>query len=253
MKKIFKFLPLVFASLFLASCEEYEAGSDFVQDLDLVAYTFSNHNYTVTEEQPFYDVRVHATSVSNVDRVLNVTNTFGVNGTTEVFTTVPTTITIPANQLEGTARMHFDFDALAHGKIYTTTLSLANGNEAFQVIDNKKTFTINLTKYCEFPMTTLAITFDDYSQETSWEIYDQSNTNVVLFESDPYAAGTETVTESLCLPPSSYFLVFYDAPYADGFCCDYGEGGYELTYQGNILASGPGSFTSFMTVPFVID
>ena len=83
MKKIFKLLPVFLLSLFAVSCEEYEAGSDFVQDLDLIAFVqYSSNTYTVTEDAQFYDVRVQATSVSNVDRTINITYTFDANNLT---------------------------------------------------------------------------------------------------------------------------------------------------------------------------
>lgn len=264
MKKIFKLLPVLFMSLFVASCDEYDAGSDFVQDLDLVAFTFNNHNLMVEESTTHYDFKVHATKVSNVDRVINITRTYNVTGNDERFISVPTTVVIPAGELETTARFFVDFSTLEYSYIDeegaalplpTMTLSIAEeGNEGIKVIDNKKTMSIVLTKVCSYETVKLELEFDQYPEETSWAIFEASNTTtpVLAKGSDEAYAGATEASEDLCLAPGSYFLVLYDA-YNDGFCCSYGNGSYNLSRNGVVLASGSGTFTSFLAIPFTLD
>ncbi|WP_108808286.1 T9SS type A sorting domain-containing protein [Aquimarina spinulae] len=90
----------------------------------------------------------------------------------------------------------------------------------------------------------LRITFDNYPEETTWEIKDANN--VVIHSGGPYGSQTDgsTLNITKTLDEGCYNLVFKDT-YGDGICCSYGIGSYELTNSasGAVLASG-GSFTS---------
>lgn len=86
---------------------------------------------------------------------------------------------------------------------------------------------------------TLTIHFDNYSEETSWEIKDIDN-NIMASGSD-YDEELEgsTIMINTCLPSGCYDFVIYDT-YGDGMCCAYGEGFYTLTEDGtnSTVASG---------------
>jgi hypothetical protein len=98
----------------------------------------------------------------------------------------------------------------------------------------------------------LRITFDNYPEETTWEIKDASNQ--VVHSGGPYGSQADgsTLTITKTLDAGCYTLVFKDT-YGDGICCSYGNGSYELTNSasGAVLASG-GSFTSEDTKNFCV-
>jgi hypothetical protein len=93
------------------------------------------------------------------------------------------------------------------------------------------------------------ITFDDYSEETSWEIV--QNGNVLASSNGLYPAGGTSVSESVCLAPGCYDFVISD-DYGDGLCCAYGNGSYEVSNAaGTSLAAG-GNFTDSETTNFCV-
>ncbi|WP_438426046.1 T9SS type A sorting domain-containing protein [Aquimarina macrocephali] len=96
----------------------------------------------------------------------------------------------------------------------------------------------------------LRITFDNYPDETSWEIKNANNQTVHYGGSYGSQANGSTLTITKTLDADCYTLVVKDT-FGDGICCGYGNGSYELTnsVSGAVLASG-GSFTSEDTINF---
>ncbi len=88
---------------------------------------------------------------------------------------------------------------------------------------------------------TVSITFDNYPEETSWTLTDDSGATVASASYSTANADGSTVTEDLCLPDGCYTFTINDA-YGDGICCSYGNGSYSVTDASGTLASG-GSFT----------
>lgn len=95
----------------------------------------------------------------------------------------------------------------------------------------------------------LSITFDNYPEETSWEIRDGST---VVASGGTYGSQADgsTINENIDLADGCYDFVILDA-YGDGICCSYGSGSYTLTSGGTTLASG-GSFGSSETTNFCV-
>jgi hypothetical protein len=99
----------------------------------------------------------------------------------------------------------------------------------------------------------LTITFDNYPEETSWEITD-SNGNIVesggTYGSEPDGS---TKNIDMCLVDGCYTFTIKDS-YGDGICCSYGEGSYSLVKisDGTVLASG-GSFQSSESTNFCLN
>ncbi|WP_254661348.1 GEVED domain-containing protein [Aquimarina megaterium] len=98
----------------------------------------------------------------------------------------------------------------------------------------------------------LRITFDNYPEETSWEIKDSNNQVVHSGGTYPSQPDGSTLNITKTLDAGCYTLVFKDS-YGDGICCSFGNGSYELTNSasGAVLASG-GSFTSEDTKNFCV-
>ncbi|WP_378176049.1 endonuclease [Aquimarina sp. SS2-1] len=89
----------------------------------------------------------------------------------------------------------------------------------------------------------LRVTFDNYPEETSWEI--RSDSNKVVYSGGSYGSQADgsTINLSRTLDSGCYTLVVKDT-YGDGICCSYGNGSYALTdTNGGVLVSG-GSFGS---------
>jgi V8-like Glu-specific endopeptidase len=96
---------------------------------------------------------------------------------------------------------------------------------------------------------TVDITFDNYSEETSWEII--QNGNVLASSNGLYPAGGTSISESVCLAPGCYDFVISD-DYGDGLCCAYGNGSYAVSNAaGTSLAAG-GNFTNSETTNFCV-
>ncbi len=97
---------------------------------------------------------------------------------------------------------------------------------------------------------TLTLVFDRYPGETSWEITNESEDVVASGSSYGSQSQSSTLTIDIELEEACYDLTMYDS-YGDGMCCRYGEGSYELSYNGTILASG-GDFDKSETTSFCI-
>ena len=90
---------------------------------------------------------------------------------------------------------------------------------------------------CDGVDVTVSITFDNYPEETSWQITDGGS---VVASGGTYASSPDgsTLEVSQCLPDGCYTFTIFDS-YGDGICCSYGSGSYVVTDEfGNILASG---------------
>lgn len=99
----------------------------------------------------------------------------------------------------------------------------------------------------------LSITFDNYPEETSWEITNSGGQ--VVASGGTYASQADGSTLNIdvgCLDDGCYDFTMNDS-YGDGMCCSFGNGSFTLTNNdtGATLASG-GSFTSADTTNFCL-
>ncbi len=101
--------------------------------------------------------------------------------------------------------------------------------------------------------TTLTLTFDNYPEETSWEITDSNGT--VVYSGGTYGSEPDgsTKTINMCIDTGCYTFTMKDS-YGDGMCCSYGNGSYTFTKDsdGTVLASG-GSFQSSESTDFCLN
>ncbi|MEM0998546.1 MAG: M43 family zinc metalloprotease [Bacteroidota bacterium] len=95
----------------------------------------------------------------------------------------------------------------------------------------------------------ISITFDNYPEETSWEIRQGAT---VVASGGTYGSQPDGSTLNLteCLPDGCYDFVILDG-FGDGICCAYGNGSYLVTEGGSTLASG-GNFGSSETTSFCV-
>lgn len=96
----------------------------------------------------------------------------------------------------------------------------------------------------------LSITFDNYPEETSWEITNANNEVVASGGTYASQADGSTISVTECLNAGTYTFTIKDG-YGDGICCQYGNGSYSLTSGSTSLASG-GSFGTSEATQFTI-
>lgn len=98
---------------------------------------------------------------------------------------------------------------------------------------------------------TITITLDNYPEETSWTLVDDSGTTVGSGGTYGSQPDGSTVTISGCVADGCYDFTIFDS-YGDGICCAYGNGSYSVTDDmGNTYASG-GAFGSSETTNFCL-
>ncbi len=158
-------------------------------------------------------------------------------------TPVSGTFTVPASAKEGATRMRV---AMKYNGVPTSCESFQYGEvEDYTVVIGTTTGPVDAD-------VNFRITFDNYPEETSWEI--RNDSNQVVFSGGSYGSQPDgsTINLTRTLDLGCYTLVFKDT-YGDGICCRYGNGSYELTTaSGSVLASG-GSFTSQATTNFCVN
>ena len=104
---------------------------------------------------------------------------------------------------------------------------------------------------CTENTVTLSLTFDNFPNETSWLVTDESGATVAsggTYGSEPDGS---TLVEEICLPDGCYSFTINDS-FGDGICCTFGNGSYTLTdASGNVIASGA-EFDSSETTEFCV-
>ncbi len=95
---------------------------------------------------------------------------------------------------------------------------------------------------------TLSINLDDYPEETSWQIINESNE--IMASGDNYNSSTGEILVTVCLPEGTYTFTINDS-YGDGICCQYGNGSYSLTTGSTPLANG-GQFGTSESTTFTL-
>lgn len=97
------------------------------------------------------------------------------------------------------------------------------------------------------------LTLDDYGSETTWELINQANGQVVT-NGGPYSdnqAGTKKTT-ALCIPDGCY-TIYVDDSYGDGICCTYGSGFFELKdSNGDRVGYSNGNFGYYDYIDFCV-
>ena len=64
---------------------------------------------------------------------------------------------------------------------------------------------------------------------------------MVVASSEPFVAGLTEDAQELCLSPGDYVFTIYDV-YADGMCCDWGDGSYSVTTNDEVTIAEGGEF-----------
>ncbi|MGB1207149.1 MAG: T9SS type A sorting domain-containing protein [Chitinophagales bacterium] len=97
------------------------------------------------------------------------------------------------------------------------------------------------------------ITFDNYPEETSWELADQNSNVVASGGTYGNEADGSSISEMICVGDGCFTFTINDT-YGDGICCQYGDGSYNVVDENNnLLASGNGEFGSSENATFCLD
>ncbi len=115
-------------------------------------------------------------------------------------------------------------------------------------IENTETTTDCVCQGCPDATILVTILTDDYGSETSWEVTDHA-TGAVIASGSGLSSNTLYETEVCVDSTGCYDFTIYDA-FSDGICCGYGNGYYEVYYNGNLVGSG-GEFGSSETVALI--
>ena len=83
---------------------------------------------------------------------------------------------------------------------------------------------------------TFDINTDEYPEETTWAITDNS-TGETVASGGPYADAFTLISESGTFCEGCYTFTINDS-YGDGICCSLGEGSFALSLDGQLYASG---------------
>ncbi len=99
---------------------------------------------------------------------------------------------------------------------------------------------------------TFIINADNYPQETSWKLYD--NTTGQIVSSGSLNSNTEYYTEDICVNSQSCFTLDFFDSWGDGICCDYGVGNFMmLDSAGDTIFINNGVFENYTRESFCLD
>ena len=138
---------------------------------------------------------------------------------------------------QGTVSISIDDNLQANNNNITLNLLSVNGQLDGDLSNNSASQNTNLDSNYDF--ITLIINPDNYPNETSWEIFDGSNS---LVNSGSLPNGDQYI-EAICVDYGACFsLYFYDS-YGDGICCGFGTGDFQVVNSsGDILVENDGNF-----------
>jgi lysyl endopeptidase len=149
----------------------------------------------------------------------------------------------------GSANVNLPSITLANG-VNTIVVTVVNPNNSTDQNTNNNSVSVSCNAVVGPTVTvTVDILFDNYSEETSWEI--QQNGSVIASSNGLYPAGATSISEDVCLASGCYDFVIFD-DYGDGICCTYGNGEYAVSgASGTSLAAG-GTFTNSEITNFCV-
>ena len=136
--------------------------------------------------------------------------------------------------------------ALTEGNhVAVSTLELTGATDE-NLSNNEITTTFETTNAGDV---TMAVFTDSYPSETTWVLADADGNSV--WSGGPYADSGTLYSETMELACGCYTLTVQDE-YGDGICCAYGQGSFQLTSDGNVLASG-GEFGTSVSLDFCLE
>ena len=164
-----------------------------------------------------------------------------------VVETLNASVNIPFQEQE-TISIAIDNNLQENNSITLNVLNVNNQTDG-DITNNSATTTTGLNS--NYDIITLVINADNYPQETSWKLLDDSN-EIISTGSLDY--NIEVYTEDICVDYSSCFSLYVYDSFGDGICCSYGEGNFQvLDASGNTILVNDGDFDNFAEETFCLD
>ncbi len=270
----FLYVALAFMAFAFTSCEE-----DVTDDNELSEFVSLEERKVIEitpTESAVIQTKIYATP-SNTSRTVNLyVDSAPANTNIDLnYVSFPSSITIPAGASEVPFEITVENYGLgAGGKKFAIGIQSQEGlNLAYSTNSvnastlalapyGAKLFKITARDYCPYTSVNLSIKFDNYPEETAWELYDASfnviasggisGTTITGYAALGFA-DQSTFSTDFCLESGDYTFVIYD-DYGDGMYTSASvQGNYALKLQdGTILAQGGGNFGSFQDTAFTI-
>lgn len=246
--KITKILSVLFLAVLMSNCEKNEVNNVESVPFNTVSFPRRGPIAEIDPASPTYKLEVNVTHKSSVDRTFTV-NLIPLADVPNIsadaprfaeadpadFSIATTTVTVPAGEVKGFLDISFTAENLAIGVTKSIGLEVVVPDDGTQTVyRDRDTMVLNFTQACPDTKAELKINFDNYPEETSWELYLGSD---LIGSGGPYDGATEPFVQGLCLAPGDYTFVLYDS-YGDGICCASGNGSYSITSNGDTIISG---------------
>ncbi len=123
-----------------------------------------------------------------------------------------------------------------------------NGSPDESPLDNAVTHSINAI--LDGVLVEILIHTDNYAEETTWNLEDEAGNEIL--SGGPYATDLTDFSQIACLELNGCYTFTINDAYGDGICCGFGQGFYEISDAGGLIASG-GDFGDSETVNFCVD
>jgi hypothetical protein len=141
-------------------------------------------------------------------------------------------------QMETIVLPEIEYDIQANN---TLVISLPNDDDNS---NNEATLTFGEAEHFDTNEVQLTIVFDNYPQETTWNI--KNSSGAIIYSGGPYPASQagQTFQQTLSLNSDDCYTFSIFDSYGDGICCAFGQGSYKLEDQdGTVIVQG-GNFDS---------
>jgi hypothetical protein len=220
MKKI-TFLLMISLSFFA-----FNGCADDDEVINYVSFESTSYKFGVElDGSSSNDIKIYATKTTGADRTFNISVVTDLSTADPTSYEVPTSVTIPANTNMGIFTVKIsDINISENGE--TLVLEIENQEDLF----TGEKITLNVKQVCPLNEVILDIQFDDWPEETGWELLD-SDDNVLASAPFGSYAGQKDFSKAFCLENGTYTFIIYDA---------YGDGTkyYRLSYNGTIIVEG---------------
>ncbi|MEN8193845.1 MAG: hypothetical protein ABFS12_13570 [Bacteroidota bacterium] len=231
MKKIAFLLLITIPFIVFNSCEDDD------ETIDYVTFESSSYNFGVElNGTTTNDIKIYTTKTSGVDRTFNINVSADLSSADPASYDIPSSVTVPANSNIGIIPVTIsDLNIGEEGETLVLEIEPTDGLFIGERI------TLNIKQVCPLNEVILNITFDDWPEETGWELLDSDNNTVASAEIGSYA-GQTSFSKAFCLEDGTYTFTIYDA-YGDG------TNSYSLIYNNTEIVSG-GAFGESETTTF---
>ncbi|WP_299114253.1 hypothetical protein [uncultured Winogradskyella sp.] len=242
MKKILLGALVLSMAIFTSCDSDIEADVPSVSDYNFISFEDDNVVFELNQDgSSTQTITVYNSRRSSSARTYNLqvlpagfSDDYGTDISADAYS-VPASVTIPANERSA----QFDVTITDNGVASGQRLAIAFSNDT--TAESPHPMNLNIVIVCPVNELILDINFDNFAEETSWELYDLTSGTVLIASGDGYDdLDGGSIQERICLEDGDYGFVIYDV-YSDGICCAYGQGSYTLTLNGEVIKEG-GSF-----------